>query len=38
MTDLKYTAVWNGAMLQTGDVPEAMGAGLSKRKPRFEKL
>jgi len=35
---LKYTAVWNGAMLQTGDVPEAMGAGLSKRKPRFEKL
>lgn len=35
---LKYTAVWNGAMLQTGDVARAMGAGMRRGKATFEKL
>ena len=40
---LRYTAVWNGAMLQTEDVGRAMraggvGKGKEKKKPRFEKL
>ncbi len=36
--NLHYTAVWNSAMLQSSDVERAMGAGLKKRMPRFEKL
>lgn len=35
---LKYTAVWNSAMLQSSDVERAMGAGLQRRRPTFEKL
>lgn len=35
---LRYTAAWNAAMLQTGDVQEAMGAGMARRGARFEKL
>lgn len=40
---LRYTAVWNGAMLQTEDVGRAIraggvGKGKEKKKPRFEKL
>ena len=35
---LRYTAIWNGAMLQTQDVKDAMLSGLQKRKPTFEKL
>lgn len=35
---LKYTAIWNGAMLQTADVKDAMLSGLQKRKPTFAKL
>jgi Delta3,5-Delta2,4-dienoyl-CoA isomerase len=35
---LEYTAIWNAAMLQSGDVERAMRAGLEKRTPRFEKL
>ena len=35
---LRYTAIWNSAMIQTKDVPEAMQAGFKKRKPTFEKL
>jgi delta(3,5)-delta(2,4)-dienoyl-CoA isomerase len=35
---LKYTAVWNGAALQTTDVQNAIAAGLKKQKPKFEKL
>ena len=35
---LRYTAVWNAAALQSGDTIEAMGAGLAKRKAKFEKL
>ncbi len=35
---LRYTSVWNSAMLQGGDTGEAMVAGMEKRKPRFEKL
>jgi delta(3,5)-delta(2,4)-dienoyl-CoA isomerase len=35
---LRYTAVWNMAMVQTGDVKDAMLSGLQKRKPTFEKL
>ena len=35
---LRYTAVWNSAMLQAADVQEAMGAGLRRKKARFEKL
>jgi Delta3,5-Delta2,4-dienoyl-CoA isomerase len=36
--NLNYTAAWNAAMLQSGDVERAMGAGLKKRTPTFEKL
>ncbi|MCJ1405554.1 hypothetical protein MMC11_008782 [Xylographa trunciseda] len=35
---LRYTGIWNGAALQTRDVPIAMQAGTKKRKPTFEKL
>ncbi|KAF2404045.1 enoyl-CoA hydratase/isomerase [Trichodelitschia bisporula] len=35
---LNYTAVWNAAMLQTGDVKSALLSGLQRRKPTFEKL
>ncbi|KAF2493473.1 ClpP/crotonase [Lophium mytilinum] len=35
---LRYTAVWNMAMVQTGDVKDAMLSGLRKTRPRFEKL
>jgi delta(3,5)-delta(2,4)-dienoyl-CoA isomerase len=35
---LKYTGVWNAAMIQAEDVSRAMMAGLEKRKPTFEKL
>jgi Delta3,5-Delta2,4-dienoyl-CoA isomerase len=36
--NLNYTAVWNAAMLQSSDVERAMGAGMKKRTPTFEKL
>lgn len=36
--NLNYTAAWNAAMLQSSDVERAMGAGLQRRKPTFEKL
>jgi delta(3,5)-delta(2,4)-dienoyl-CoA isomerase len=35
---LRYTAVWNSAMLQTNDVSAALLSGLKKRIPTFEKL
>lgn len=35
---LRYTAVWNAAMMQTKDMKDAMLSGLQKRKPTFEKL
>jgi len=35
---LRYTAVWNAAMLQTQDVKDAMLSGLKKTKPTFSKL
>ncbi|MCJ1384584.1 hypothetical protein MMC17_007701 [Xylographa soralifera] len=35
---LRYTQIWNGAALQSRDVPLAMQAGMKKRKPTFEKL
>ena len=35
---LWYTAVWNQAAIQTGDVPEAIAAWQRRRKPTFEKL
>ncbi|KAI4106417.1 MAG: hypothetical protein L6R37_002215 [Teloschistes peruensis] len=35
---LRYTAVWNGGMLQTGDMAAAMRASGGRKKPRFEKL
>ncbi|KAI0389503.1 enoyl CoA hydratase-like protein [Xylariaceae sp. FL0594] len=35
---LRYTAVWNSAMLQSDDVAAAMLSGMKKTKPRFEKL
>jgi delta(3,5)-delta(2,4)-dienoyl-CoA isomerase len=35
---LRFTAVWNGAMLQAGDVREALGASVMKKKAKFEKL
>jgi Delta3,5-Delta2,4-dienoyl-CoA isomerase len=36
--NLVYTAAWNAAMVQSSDVERAMGAGLQKRTPTFEKL
>lgn len=35
---LRYTAVWNAAMLQTEDVKSAMMSGIQKRTPKFSKL
>jgi Delta3,5-Delta2,4-dienoyl-CoA isomerase len=35
---LRFTAVWNGAMLQAGDVKEALGASVMRKRPKFEKL
>jgi len=35
---LRYTAVWNSAMLQGGDTREAMGPSLGRRRAGFEKL
>ena len=35
---LRYTSVWNSAALQSGDVMEAVKAGMEKRKARFAKL
>ncbi|KAI1178679.1 enoyl CoA hydratase-like protein [Nemania sp. FL0916] len=35
---LRYTAVWNSAMLQSNDVSTALLSGMKKTKPRFEKL
>lgn len=35
---LRYTSVWNSAMLQSRDVTNAMTAGMQKKPPRFEKL
>jgi delta(3,5)-delta(2,4)-dienoyl-CoA isomerase len=35
---LRYTAVWNQAMLQTQDVKDAMLSGLQKKAPKFSKL
>lgn len=35
---LRYTAVWNSAAIQTGDVSTALMAGIEKRTPTFEKL
>ncbi|MCJ1468350.1 hypothetical protein MMC07_006978 [Pseudocyphellaria aurata] len=35
---LRYTGVWNSAMLQSRDVATAMTAGMQKKTPRFEKL
>lgn len=38
MTGLRYTAIWNSAMLQTEDVKSALLSGINKTKPRFAKL
>ncbi len=35
---LRYTGVWNSAMIQTSDVDRAMLSGLKKTRPTFEKL
>lgn len=35
---LRYTSVWNSAMLQSADTREAMMSGVTKRKPQFAKL
>ncbi|EQB45433.1 enoyl-CoA hydratase/isomerase [Colletotrichum gloeosporioides Cg-14] len=35
---LRYTTVWNAAMLQSGDFKTAMMSGLTKTKPTFAKL
>ncbi|KAI1274029.1 enoyl CoA hydratase-like protein [Xylaria sp. FL0933] len=35
---LRYTAVWNSAMLQSKDLSAAMLSGIKKTKPRYEKL
>lgn len=35
---LRYTAVWNAAMVQADDVSKAMMSGVSKTNPTFAKL
>ncbi|KAI1211745.1 ClpP/crotonase [Annulohypoxylon truncatum] len=35
---LRYTSIWNQAMLQSDDFKSALLSGLKKTKPRFEKL
>ncbi|KAI0024224.1 ClpP/crotonase [Xylariomycetidae sp. FL0641] len=35
---LRYTSVWNQAMLQANDFKAALLSGIKKTKPRFEKL
>ncbi|KAI1140453.1 ClpP/crotonase [Hypoxylon sp. FL0543] len=35
---LRYTSVWNAAMLQSNDFKTALLSGLKKTQPRFEKL
>lgn len=35
---LKYTAIWNAAMLQSEDVKKAMMSGVKRTRPTFEKL
>ncbi|KAF3761058.1 ClpP/crotonase [Cryphonectria parasitica EP155] len=35
---LRYTSIWNSAMLQSDDVSAALLSGIQKRKPTFEKL
>lgn len=35
---LRYTSVWNSAMLQSRDTEEAMMASMRKKKPTFAKL
>ncbi|KAI1502850.1 ClpP/crotonase-like domain-containing protein [Biscogniauxia marginata] len=35
---LKYTSVWNSAMVQSQDFKSALQSGFKKTKPRFEKL
>jgi delta(3,5)-delta(2,4)-dienoyl-CoA isomerase len=36
--DLRYTAIWNSAALQSDDFSSAISAAMSKKKPTFEKL
>ncbi|KAL5614311.1 hypothetical protein BROUX41_004419 [Berkeleyomyces rouxiae] len=36
--NLRFTAVWNGAALQSTDLKSSLLTGFSKRKPKFEKL
>ncbi|KAI5922697.1 ClpP/crotonase-like domain-containing protein [Camillea tinctor] len=35
---LRYTSVWNSAMVQSQDFKAAVQSGIKKTKPRFEKL
>ncbi len=35
---LKYTSIWNQAMLQTNDIKLALMSGIKKTNPRFAKL
>ncbi|KAF7369709.1 Delta-2 dienoyl-CoA isomerase [Mycena venus] len=36
--NLEYTAVWNGAALQTNDIPESLRAAKARSQPAFEPL
>lgn len=38
ISGLRYTTVWNSAMIQSADLATAMKAGIEKKNPRFEKL
>ncbi|KAF2844768.1 delta-delta-dienoyl-CoA isomeras-like protein [Plenodomus tracheiphilus IPT5] len=35
---LRYTSIWNAAMLQTDDVKNALLSGIQKKTPKFSKL
>ncbi|KAL1900089.1 hypothetical protein Cpir12675_001091 [Ceratocystis pirilliformis] len=36
--NLRFTAVWNGAALQSSDFKSSLLSGFTKKKPKFEKL
>lgn len=37
-SDLRYTAVWNAAMIQSTDFKTGLMGAMSKKKPTYEKL
>lgn len=38
LLDLRYTAIWNAAMIQSTDFKTGLMGAMSKKKPTYEKL